>query len=714
MWPTNLLGLTRPHPPALSHTPQLSNFDLSQETRNALLARGIEKLFPIQGATFGPLSQGRDLVGRARTGTGKTLAFSLPLIEKLLQVRSPAPLSRAQRPLSLVAACFSLVQEDKAKSQAAGRRGRYPRMLVMAPTRELALQVEREVGATAPGLSCVCIYGGASISVQEAALRRGVDIVVGTPGRLIDLVTRGALRFDDVRHVVLDEADQMLAVGFEQDVEQLMEAMPQGEPRQMLLFSATMPHWVKKLARRYMTDPVTVDQVGDTQAKIATTVKMLSLCCDPRAKTALLGDLVTVHASGAKAIVFTSTKRECDEVAAALGRRLMCEALHGDIAQAQREKTLRRFRDGRCSVLVATDVAARGLDIPDVDLVVHYTFPQDTESFVHRSGRTGRAGRLGTAIAMHTDREEFLLKRLAKETGCVFTRVAPPSAGQVMAASATAATEAIDAVDPQLLPFFLPAAEKLIAQRGGAVALAAALAAVAGHTEAPGPRSLLTGEENVVTVRMRRTSPKGPAISTPPGVLRILQRVPLTGMPGAQRNETPADGVGKIRMVVGDSAAVMDVKPQVAAALVALGDLQGIEFDVPDALPPLMDDVPRERDRDREGGYRSSRGGYGGSSRGGQGGFRDRERGNSWGDRGSDRGDRGDRGSSFSQRGGGFSRDRDGGSAGGGFSRDSSGGFSRDRDRRGGGGFSRSGGGGGGGGGSGRSYFSTVPGDRQW
>ena len=678
---------------------QLSNFDLTQQTRDALLKRGVERLFPIQGATFGPLAQGRDLIGRARTGTGKTLAFSLPLIEKLLR-------------------------EDEANPGVAGRRGRSPRLLVMAPTRELALQVEREIGATAPGLACVCIYGGASISAQESALRRGVDIVVGTPGRLQDLVSRGALRFEDIRHVVLDEADQMLAVGFEQDVEQLMEAMPQGQPLQMLLFSATMPHWVKKLARRYMKDPVTVDQVGDSQAKVATTVTTLSLCCDPRAKTALLGDLVTVHAAAAKAIVFTSTKRECDEVALALGRRLNCESLHGDIAQAQREKTLRRFRDGRCSVLVATDVASRGLDIPDVDLVVHYSFPQDTESFVHRSGRTGRAGRSGTAIALHTEREEFALRRLAKETGCVFTKVAPPSPAQVMAASATAAVDALDAVDPQLLTFFLPTAEKLVASRGGAVALAQALAAVSGHTEAPGPRSLLTGEEGVVTLRMRRTSPKGPAITNPPGVLRILQRVPLSG-PGAQRNDTAADGVGKIRMVAGDSAAVMDVKAGVASALVALGDLEGIAFDLPESLPPLIDDVPRERDRDGFRGGGDRRGGYGGG------------RGGGFSRGGGDRDFGGDRGGGFSrdrvassERGGGFSRGGGygGGGGGGGFSRDrdsssggGGGGFSRDRRSSGGSsGYSRGGGGGGGysgGAGSGRSYSSgsgSSSADRQW
>ena len=570
-------------------------------------------------------------------------------------------------------------------------------MLVMAPTRELALQVEREITATAPALACVCIYGGASISGQEGSLRRGCDVVVGTPGRLIDLVTRGVLSFDTLRHVVLDEADQMLAVGFEQDVEQLMEAMPADERRQVLLFSATMPHWVKKLARRYMHEPVTVDLVGDSSAKINPSVRMLSLACDPRAKQAMLADLVTVHAAGAKAICFTATKRECDEVAAALGRRVLSEALHGDIAQGQREKTLRRFREGRINVLVATDVAARGLDVQDVDLVVHYNFPQDTESFVHRSGRTGRAGRPGTAIALHSEREEWMLKRLSKETGCAFTRISPPSTSDVMTASARTAVEALKTVDDALLPYFTAAAEALIAQRGGASALAAALAVVAGHSEPPACRSLLTGEEGVMTVRMLRTSGKGPAVVAARDVLRILQRIPLPA--GA----SPADGVGKIRLVVGQEAAVMDVKAAVAEALVALGDLQGIAFDVPTQLPALqMDDSAS--DRGGRGGFGGSRGGYAG--RGGGGFSRDREGGRGGGYAGSrDRYD----GGAARGGGGGFSRDRDsrpsyGGGGGRGGSYGGRDGGSRS-------GFSRSGDGGG------RSYSSggaSSSGDRAW
>jgi len=568
-------------------------------------------------------------------------------------------------------------------------------MLVMAPTRELAMQVEREITASAPTLSVACIYGGASVSVQEGLLRRGVDVVVGTPGRLIDLVQRRALSFASLKHVVLDEADQMLAVGFEEDVEQLMEAMPAGEQRQILLFSATMPHWVKKLSRRYMREPVTVDLVGESSQKIAPTVRMLSLQCDPRAKQALLADLVSVHAAGSKAICFTSTKRECDEVALALGRRCLSEALHGDIAQGQREKTLRRFREGRITVLVATDVAARGLDIDNVDLVVHYNFPNDTESFVHRSGRTGRAGRSGTAIALHTEREEWMLKRLSKETGAAFERISPPSAANVMDAAAKMAVKALSAVDPLLLPFFEAQAQELISARGGAQALAAALALVSGHTEPPAARSLLTGEEGVLTLRMERTGPSGPAIASARDVLRILQRVPAAA---GSRGATPADSVGKIRMLAGGAeAAVLDMPRAQAAQLLALGDLHGLAFTEPAALPPLAQEEAPARAPFSPGRFSGGYAGRGGGSRDGGrgGGYADRAPRSGYGREGGDRFSRGG-----SDRGGGYGGDRGGG--GGGYG-GGSGGFGGDRERGGRSGFSRSGGGS-----SGRSY-SSMP-----
>ncbi|ABO96284.1 predicted protein [Ostreococcus lucimarinus CCE9901] len=336
----------------------VGNFGMSAITVAALRKRGVDTLFPIQQAVLKPALSGEDVVGRARTGTGKTLAFALPVIERLL-------------------------------TDGTSGRSRNPKCIVLAPTRELAKQVENEICITAPSLETVCVYGGTPIGQQEGKLRRGVDIVVGTPGRVQDLMNRRSLDLGEIEFVVLDEADQMLNVGFEEDVEAILQDCP--ESRQTFLFSATMPSWVKQITKKFLKPGHVVVDLDK------------------------------------KAICFTQTKRAADELTAALGRRVASEVLHGDIAQAQRERTLQRFRDNRFSVLIATDVAARGLDISDVDLVIHYELPNDVESFVHRCGRTGRAGQLGAAIAMHTDRESYMIRRIKKETGCEFRTIGIPS-----------------------------------------------------------------------------------------------------------------------------------------------------------------------------------------------------------------------------------------------------------------------------------------------
>jgi ATP-dependent RNA helicase DDX21 len=363
---------------------------------------------------------------------------------------------------------------------------------VLAPTRELAKQVEREFMETAPMLATVCVYGGVSITMQQRQLERGVDIAVGTPGRIQDLIDRRVLDLHDIRHFVLDEADQMLAVGFEEDVERILEQMPRN--RQGMLFSATMPTWVKKLARKYLKDPLTIDLVGETDEKLAEGIKLYALSTGQSAKRSILNDLIAVYAKGGKSIVFTQTKRDADDVAFALGRVVGCEALHGDITQSQREKTLNGFREGRFSVLVATDVAARGLDIPNVDLVIHYEIPNDPETFVHRSGRTGRAGKEGTAILMFTDSQLRTMRLIERDIGCKFERIGAPHMDDVLRASGEQATQLIKRVHPELTDVFMQTAETLLADQGPS-ALAAALAHLSGFTQPPASRSLLTHEE---------------------------------------------------------------------------------------------------------------------------------------------------------------------------------------------------------------------------
>ncbi|KAG5415526.1 hypothetical protein IGI04_003093 [Brassica rapa subsp. trilocularis] len=394
----------------------IAELGISPEIVKALSAKGIEKLFPIQKAVLEPATQGRDMIGRARTGTGKTLAFGIPIIDKII------------------------------KFNAKHGRGRNPLCLVLAPTRELARQVEKEFRESAPSLDTICVYGGTPIGQQMRQLDYGVDVAVGTPGRIIDLIKRGALNLSEVQFVVLDEADQMLQVGFAEDVEIILERLP--EKRQSMMFSATMPSWIRSLTKKYLNDPLTIDlvsslvpeiaqslerlilgfirvvnEVGDSDQKLADGITTYSIMADSYGRASVIGPLVTEHAKGGKCIVFTQTKRDADRLSYGLARTFKCEALHGDISQSQRERTLAGFRDGHFNILVATDVAARGLDVPNVDLVIHYELPNNTETFVHRTGRTGRAGKKGSAILIYSQDQSRAVKIIEREVGSRFTEL---------------------------------------------------------------------------------------------------------------------------------------------------------------------------------------------------------------------------------------------------------------------------------------------------
>ncbi|CAN0907948.1 DEAD-box ATP-dependent RNA helicase 53, mitochondrial [Linum grandiflorum] len=375
----------------------ISQLGISQEIVTALANRGISSLFPIQRAVLVPAMEGRDLFGRARTGTGKTLAFGIPIIDKIL------------------------------KFNVKHGRGRNPLALVMAPTRELARQVEKEFRESAPSLDTICLYGGTPIQKQMRELDYGTDVVVGTPGRIIDLMKRGALNLSEIQFVILDEADQMLNVGFVDDIETIFQKLP--KKRQTMLFSATMPAWIKNLIRNYLQNPLTIDLVGDSDKKLADGITLYSIMSESYQKASVLTPLITEHAKGGKSIVFTETKRDADRLAYAMSRTLKCEALHGDISQMQRERTLAGFRDGQFNVLVATDVAARGLDVPNVDLIIHYAIPNSPETFVHRSGRTGRAGKKGTAILIYGSDQSRQVKIIEREVGSRFTEL-PKIAGE--------------------------------------------------------------------------------------------------------------------------------------------------------------------------------------------------------------------------------------------------------------------------------------------
>ena len=625
-----------------------------------LTSRGFTDLFPIQKAVLADALAGKDLIARARTGTGKTLAFTIPIIEKLIEMDDKSSSDFGE-------------EQGERGGRRGGRRGRKPRALVLAPTRELALQVETEIRESAPFYRSVCVYGGAPIFKQERELNQGVDIVVGTPGRVIDMLDRGMLDLGNVSFAVLDEADQMLNIGFEKDVEQIYENLT--SDRQNMLFSATMPRWVNDLASKYMNDPILIDLVGDQgTGKMAETVDTFAIKVTRDTRLDVLSDLIKVHGKNGKTICFTQTKRAADEVAAVLSRSLACEAIHGDVSQAQREKTLGKFRRGHFNILVATDVAARGLDINDVEMVVHYDLPQNSEAYLHRSGRTGRAGKTGISIAMFQYHDIPQLHDLAKTTKSDFKMISAPTVDELVKSSTKQAQIRLEMVDEDIGRYFEETASDLIESQGAENALAKALAALSGLTEAPAPRSSLTYEEGLVTCQLKSSRPFE-SFGEVAGCLGSLCR----------KHDLSYENIGRIKMLKNGSAAFFDVPPHMYDTLKTVDFQSGLEFGIPDSLADFYEEEFR--------GYRNrgGRGNFGGRGRGG--GWRDR------GGRGGGRGgyrDRGGRGGG----GGGYRRDRGGDRDGyrdRGSYRDR--GNNRDRrerggDRRGrdGGSFSRSGG----------------------
>ncbi len=338
---------------------------------DALERAGITTPFAIQEMTLSVALLGTDLIGQARTGTGKTLAFGIPVMQRSIAPKNPA---------------YADMPEGK------------PQALVVAPTRELALQVSGDLALASKdlGLRVLTVYGGVGYDTQLDALKAGVDIVVGTPGRLIDLADRRALDLSHVHAVVLDEADEMLDLGFLPDVEKLLSKTP--ETRQTMLFSATMPAAIVTLARRHMRHPMNIraESSYDT-TMVPATAQFIYLAHDLD-KPEMIGRILQAEDAG-KMIVFTRTKRQAQRIADDLEERgFKTSALHGDMAQVAREKALTRFREDKLQVLVATDVAARGIDVAGVTHVINYTCPEDDKAYVHRIGRTGRAGASGIAI----------------------------------------------------------------------------------------------------------------------------------------------------------------------------------------------------------------------------------------------------------------------------------------------------------------------------
>jgi ATP-dependent RNA helicase DeaD len=370
-------------------TTQFTDLNLRPELMQAITLLGYSEPTPIQSALIPVMLTGADVIGQAQTGTGKTAAFALPILNNL--------------------------EPGEPHVQA----------LVLCPTRELALQVAGAINdfGKVQEVRVLAVYGGQPYGPQISRLNRGVDVVVGTPGRLIDLLDRNALNLSQVGTVVLDEADEMLSMGFVEDIETILAETPQD--RQTALFSATMPAPIRRLASRYMHDPQSI-LIQRAQVTL-TAIEQRYYLVNQADKLAALTRLFEIEPV-TSALVFVRTRLGTGELATELSRRgFAAESLNGDLSQEARERTLRRFRENQVKVLVATDVAARGLDIDDISHVFNYDLPDDPEIYIHRIGRTGRAGKAGIAISMVTPREKRLLRQVESLIRQPLTKSALPT-----------------------------------------------------------------------------------------------------------------------------------------------------------------------------------------------------------------------------------------------------------------------------------------------
>jgi len=549
----------------------VSEFRVSPETVKILTERGMGKLFPIQALTFDPIYDGKDLIGRAQTGTGKTLSFALPIVERLAQQ------TKGNKPY-----------------------GRTPVVLVLLPTRELAKQVANEFQLLSPSLFTLCVYGGAPYGPQEGGLARGTDVVVGTPGRLVDLLNKGTLKLENIQFVVLDEADEMLKEGFQDAIEFILSSIK--TQHQTLLFSATIPNWVETASSKYMrTEEIEmIDLVGGKdRIQTSNLVTHISICCQKqRTKTghflpssSLLGDVIKLYAGSGRTIVFASTKAEANELGLSSSIQKDCQVLHGDIAQSQREITLSGFREGTFSILVATDVAARGLDIPEVDLVIQCEPPRDVEAYIHRSGRTGRAGRQGSCVLFFSSSQAWLIRNIEKNAGIKFQRMGTPQPEDVVRSASLKAAEKLANVNGEILPYFIDAAKKVIHDSCNAeTAMAQALALISGYTTLS-KRSLLSAADNHTTILIEGGFP----IRSPRFVITLITErlVPLLQQAGKASNGLESQ-IKEIRLCK-DGGAVADLPSELATLLVEnLKDRQGphnFRFKLISELP-LLEEKP--------------------------------------------------------------------------------------------------------------------------
>ena len=544
-----------------------ADLNLSPEVLHDIDALGFEEPSPIQAQTIPLLLEGRDVLAQAQTGTGKTAAFALPIIERVEVAR------------------------------------RVVQAIVLAPTRELAVQVAEAIHdlAKSRALSVLPIYGGQAYDRQLRGLHAGAHVVVGTPGRVMDHIRRGTLDLSAVRTVVLDEADEMLDMGFVEDIEFILDQVP--EERQIALFSATVPRRIETLAKRYLRNPerVTIAQSEST----APQTRQFYVETQQRGKVDALTRILDLE-SPSSAIVFCRTKREVDELGETLqARGYTAVAIHGDVNQAQRERLLRTFRDGRAELLIATEVAARGLDISDVTHVFNYDIPDDADAYVHRVGRTGRMGKEGDAITFVTPREMRQLRFIEQRIHKRLTPLRVPTPADIVARRRELFRESIEAAikaDPG--PGYAMLASEL-AETHDPLALAAAAMQIA--AEASGGRWDGLGEVPAPPVDETAVEEGMTRLYVDAGRRRGVRPQDIVGSFTAEA-DIPGSAIGNIDLF--DDFAFVEVEPRAARAILdhaANLTLRGSPITVTPAEPG-------------SGGTRGSRGPKGRPGRSGPGG----------------------------------------------------------------------------------------------
>ena len=478
---TETIELARENPlmQGVAETNKLENFKISPEAVRHMKSIGITYLFPIQAATYEHVYEGRDLIARDKTGSGKTLSYALPIVERF-----------------------------RKKDYFRNKDGQKPFVLVVLPTRELVIQVTNvfnTIRLKESEYRVLGVYGGTDVRAQQDELRKGVEIVVGTPGRLMDLIERKALSLSKIRMIVLDEADHMLDMGFQEDIEKIYdkikEQLEEGKELQSMLFSATIPDWVHTVSKKYLReDLVKVDLLKDMQFKTPTTVKHLAVNCPYFSRNDAIGDIVLCYGGRhARTIIFTEKKKEANDVLMEAHIKQECQVLHGDIPQKQREITFRAFREGKFKCLIATNVAARGLDIPEVDLIVQLEPPKDVDTYIHRAGRTARAGRTGVCVTFYTKKQVDLLEKIERKANFKFQKIGAPQPLDIIKATSRDVVKSIKHVPHEVVGMFKEISQELVKDLGAEEALCRALAIISGTNEKFKQRSLLTSVEGFIT-----------------------------------------------------------------------------------------------------------------------------------------------------------------------------------------------------------------------